>query len=107
MDEKIYTDEQINKMVKSVLKNEKLKNKMLKDFGFEVKEYEPQDLAYILYSITECGGLTNKVKAAMAIYIVDQIAKFSTQHNDYQSIGNFAMDLLKECGVINFKEIEG
>jgi len=99
-----YTDEQVNEMVKNVLNNEKLKNKMLKDFGFEVKEYEPKDLAYILYSITECGGLTNKVKAAMAIYIVDQIAKFSTEHNSYQDVGIFAMDLLKECGIINFQK---
>jgi len=99
-----YTDEQVNKMVKNVLNNEKLKNKMLKDFGFEVKEYEPKDLVYILYSITECGGLTNKVKAAMAIYIVDKIAKFSTEHNSYQDVGIFAIDLLNECGVINFQK---
>ena len=34
-----YTDEQVDKMMENILNNEKLKNKMLKDFGFDIKEY--------------------------------------------------------------------
>ena len=33
-----YTDEQVDKMMENILNNEQLKNKMLKDFGFDVKE---------------------------------------------------------------------
>ena len=98
-----YTDEQVDKMVKNVLADKNLTEKTLRDFGFEVKEYDSEELAYIVYSITEFGGLADKVKAAKAFYIVDQIAKFAINHNSYQDVGGFAMDILRDCKVINFK----
>lgn len=104
MEENKITDEQLDKMVKTVLSNEKMTKKMLKNFGYEVKEYNPEDLAYIIYAITQQGGLKDQVKVSKAVYIVDQIAKFSTQHNKYEDVGRFAMDILQECGVINFNK---
>lgn len=104
MSKRKYTDEQVDEMVKNILADKKLTEKMLRDFGFEVKEYDDEDLAYIVYSITELGGLTDKVKAAKAMYIVDQIAKFAINHDMYQDVGGFTMDILRDCKVINFKE---
>lgn len=80
-----YTDEQVDKMMQNVLNNEKLKNKMLKDFGFDVREYTDEEMGYILY-------------------IVDQIAKFACMHDKYQDVGGFTMDLLKDCGVLHFEK---
>ena len=77
---------------------------LLKDFGYEVKDYAPEDLAYIVFAITQQGGLKDQVKASKAIYMVDQIAKFSTQNNKYEDVGRFAMDILKECGVIKYSK---
>ena len=51
-----YTDEQVDKMMENILNNEQLKNKMLKDFGFDVKDYSDEDMGYILCAITEQGG---------------------------------------------------
>ena len=98
------TDEQLDMMVKKVLSDERMTKKMLKDFGYEVKDYDPEDLAYIVYAITQQGGLKDQVKVSKAVYMVDQIAKFSTQHNKYEDVGRFAMDILQECGVINFNK---
>ena len=91
-------------MVKKVLSDERMTKKMLKDFGYEVKNYAPEDLAYIVYVITQQGGLKDQVKVSKAVYMVDQIAKFSTQHNKYEDVGRFAMDILQECVVINFNK---
>ncbi|RKJ68761.1 hypothetical protein [Roseburia sp. 1XD42-69] len=104
MEDNKITDEQLDKMVKTVLSDEKMTKKMLKDFGYEVKEYNPEDLAYIVYAITQHGGLKDQVKVSKTIYMVDQIAKFSTQHSKFEDVGKFAMDILKECGVINYNE---
>lgn len=101
-----YTDEQVGKMMENILNNEKLKNKMLEDFGFDVKEYSDEDLGYILCAITEQGGLKDKVKAAKVLYIVDQIAKFACMHDKYQDVGGFTMDLLRDCGVLHFNEVK-
>lgn len=98
------TDEQLDKMVKRVLSDEKMTKKMLHDFGYEVKDYAPEDLAYIVYVITQQGGLRDQVKASKAVYMIDKIAKFSIQHNKYEDVGKFAMDILKECGVIKYNE---
>ena len=98
------TDEQLDMMVKKVLSDERMTKKMLKDFGYEVKDYDSEDLAYIVYVITQQGGLKDQVKVSKAVYMVDQIAKFSTQHNKYEDVGRFAMDILQECGVINFNK---
>lgn len=102
MEQNKISEEQIDKMVKRVLSDEKMTKKMLRDFGYEVKDYNPEDLAYIVYAITQQGGLKDQVKASKAVYMVDQIAKFSTQRNKYEDVGRFTMDILKECGVINF-----
>ena len=99
-----YTDEQVDKMMENILNNEQLKNKMLKDFGFDVKDYSDEDMGYILCAITEQGGLKDKVKAAKALYIVDQIAKFACMHDKYQDVGGFTMDLVRDCGVLHFNE---
>lgn len=109
MEEKVlkenkFTDEQLNEMVKRVLSDEKMTKKMLIDFGYEVKDYNPEDLAYIVYAITQQGGLKDQIKVSKAVYIVDQIAKFSTQHNKYEDVGGFAMDILKDCGVIQYNK---
>ena len=102
MEQNKISEEQIDKMVKRVLSDEKMTKKMLRDFGYEVKDYNPEDLAYIVYAITQQGGLKDQVKASKAVYMVDQIPKFSTQRNKYEDVGRFTMDILKECGVINF-----
>ena len=99
-----YTDEQVDKMMENILNNKQLKNKMLKDFGFDVKDYSDEDMGYILCAITEQGGLKDKVKVAKALYIVDQIAKFACMHDKYQDVGGFTMDLLRDCGVLHFNE---
>ena len=104
MEENKITDEQLDMMVKRVLSDEKMTKKMLKDFGYEVKDYNPEDLAYIVYAITQQGGLKDQVKVSKAVYMVDQIAKFSTQHSKYEDVGEFAMDILKECGVIKYNK---
>lgn len=104
MEQNKITDEQLDKMVKRVLSDEKMTKKMLRDFGYEVKDYNPEDLVYIVYVITQQGGLKDQVKVSKAVYMVDQIAKFSTQHNKYEDVGRFAMDILQECGVIKFNE---
>lgn len=104
MEENKITDEQLDMMVQRVLSDDGMTKKMLKDFGYEVKDYKPEDLAYIVYVITQQGGLKDQVKVSKAVYMVDQIAKFSTQHNKYEDVGRFAMDILQECGVIKFNE---
>lgn len=101
-----YADKQKDKMVMDVLNNEQLKNKMLNDFGFDVREYSDEEMGYILWAITERGGLKDKVKAAKALYIVDQIAKFACMHDKYQDVGGFTMDLLRDCGVLHFNEVK-
>lgn len=101
-----YTDKQVNKLVMDVLNNEQLKNKMLNDFGFDVREYSDEEMGYILCAITEQGGLKDKVKVAKALYIVDQIAKFACIHDKYQDVGGFTMDLLRDCGVLHFNEVK-
>lgn len=98
------TDEQLDMMVKRVLGDERMTKKMLKDFGYKVMDYKPEDLAYIIYAITEHGGLKDQVKVSKAVYMVDQIAKFSTQHNKYEDVGKFTMDILQECGVIKYNK---
>lgn len=104
MEENKITDEQLDMMVKRVLSDERMTKKMLKDFGYEVKDYNPEDLAYIVYVITQQGGLKDQVKVSKAVYMVDQIAKYTTQHNKYEDVRRFAMDILQECGVINFNK---
>lgn len=101
MEENKITDEQLDMMAKRVLSDERMTKKMLKDFGYEVKDYNPEDLAYIVYVIIQQGGLKDQVKVSKVVYMVDQIAKFSTHHNKYEDVGRFAMNILQECGVIN------
>jgi hypothetical protein len=104
LEENQITDEQLDMMVKRVLSDERMTKKMLNDFGYKVKDYNPEDLAYIVYVITQQGGLKDQVKVSKAVYMVDQIAKYSTQHKKYEDVGRFAMDILQECGVINFNK---
>ena len=104
LEENKITDEQLDMMVKRVLSDERMTKKMLKDFGYEVKDYNPEDLAYIVYVITQQGGLKDQEKVSKAAYMLDQIEKYTTQHNKYEDVGRFAMDILQECGVINFNK---
>lgn len=48
--------------------------------------YSAEDLVYIVYAITQQGGLKDQAKVSKAVYMVDQIAKFSTQHNNMKML---------------------
>lgn len=90
----------IDSMVENVINNKILRDKCLKDFGYEVKNYSDDDLAYIMYAITEQGGLKDQVKASKALAIVDQLVKFACSNTDSTIMGNYTIDTLKYFGVI-------
>lgn len=87
-------------IVEKVMNNKRLRDKCLKDFGYEVKNYSDDDLAYIMYAITEQGGLKDQVKASKALAVVDQLAKFACSNTDSTIMGNYTIDTLKYFEVI-------
>lgn len=96
------TEKEMNKFLDRVFEDKIFREKMLRDFGYEVKDYSDDDLLHIIYVITELGGIKDQVKSSKALYMIHQIAKFVTMNNSFEAVGNFTVDLLRDEGVIRF-----
>lgn len=93
-----------DEMMKDVLSNEKMREKMLLDFGYDNKRYSDEEIAYITYVIMQLGGLTDKVKSSKALYLITEIANKIIGTNDYEEVGEFVVNLLAEHKVVKFTE---
>ena len=80
--------------------DEKKRNKLLHDFGFEVKEYTDEEMAYIMYAIVEQGGLRNQVKAAQALGIVNKLVDYVVNVDKSIDLGVYTMETLIDFGVV-------
>lgn len=60
-------DKKTLEMTKQILNNQTKRNKLLHDFGFKVKEYTDEEMAYIMYAIVEQDGLINQVTSILMI----------------------------------------
>lgn len=93
-------DKKTLEMTKQILNNKTKRNKLLHDFGFEVKEYTDEEMAYIMYAIVEQGGLKNQIKAAQALGIVNKLVDYVVNVDKSIDLGVYTMETLIDFGVV-------
>ena len=96
-----HENESVEEMMKNVMKNENLKRKMLKDFGFNESGYSDEDMKYICYTIMYQNGIKDKARVAKAMYFTVELAKASTQAKSFEELGIASRKLLEECKIIH------
>ena len=95
-----HENESVEEMMKNVMKNENLRRKMLKDFGFTEENYTDEDMKYICYTIMYQNGIKDTARVAKTMYLTVELAKASIQAKSFEELGIASRKLLEECKII-------
>ena len=95
-----------NKMVETlnevVSGNEKSIGDILEEYGFDHnRDYSNVQMFFIDYAIKHCHGLKNKVKAAVALFVVDNLVNcIIDERPSDEELGKLCYDILEDCKII-------
>ena len=88
----------------SVDNNKNLSN-LLEEYGFDSHRcYNKRQMFFVDYAIRHCHGLKNKLKAAVSLFVIDNLVNYIVEDNpSYEDLGSYCYDILEDCRIIELK----